>query len=299
MKKNNCIVYSDCDSLALSVIECVPDTVEGIVQISHGMAEHKERYLPFMQYLCDHNFACVIHDHRGHGKSVKSSEDLGYFYEDHADYIVEDLRVVSSHLREEYPDVPFILFGHSMGSLVVRKYLQKYDDSLDRLIVCGSPSQNSACSFAIFLVKLLEKIYNSHYRSQLIESLSTGPYNRGYIHENEWLSKNPDNVEDYNADPLCGFRFTLNGYKNLFTLLRDVYSNRFISKKNLDLPILFIAGKDDPVIVSDKKFNAAIDFLKKQGYTNVSGKLFDGLRHEILNEKEHDIVYKYVIDFIK
>ena len=298
MKTTKKIIPSACDGLPLSVLECIPDDVKGIVQIAHGMSEHKERYLPFMEFLCQHGYACIIHDHLVHGKSVYDRKDLGYFYDDSAKFIVEDVQTVSQDLRKQVPDVPFILFGHSMGSLVVRVYMQKYDDTIDRLIVCGPPAKNAIISIAIALVNILEKLYGSHHRSALIEKLSTGAYNKG-ISLNAWLSKNPDNVEIYNADPDCGFRFTLNGYKNLFKLLKQTYCPANWNKKNLNLPILFIAGSEDPVIVSAKSFEQARDFISIQGYKNVSSHLFPGLRHEILNEKNNQEIYDFILNFIQ
>lgn len=283
------------DGLMLSVIETVPESVLGVVQIVHGMAEHKERYLPFMKFLYEHHIACIVHDHRGHGKSVKNREDLGYFYDASANAIVEDVKTVGEDIRNQYFNVPFILFGHSMGSLVVRNYLKKYDNTLDALIVCGPPAENKLVNIALTLVALLTKIHGDRYQSKLIQWLSTGSFGKG----NTWLSKNEKNIEEYNADPECGFCFTLNGFKNLFTLLKRTYDPKGWKKSNLNLPILFIAGEDDPVIVSKKAFYQEIGFLNKIGYSNIQNYLFSSLRHEILNEVECQNVYDIVLDFIK
>ena len=160
MKTINKKIKSKCDKLPLAVTITLPEEnvpVRGIVQISHGMAEHKERYYPFMEFLANNGYIGVINDHRGHGDSVKSEDDLGYFYDTTATYIIEDLHQITQEIKKEYPDLPVYLFGHSMGSLVVRCYLKHYDNDIDKLIVCGSPSKNSAAGLGIVLVKIMAK----------------------------------------------------------------------------------------------------------------------------------------------
>ena len=126
MEKQTLTIQSECDDLLLSVAMFVPDgEVKGIFQIAHGMAEHKERYEEFMKYLASQGYVTLIHDHRGHGASVKSEGDLGYFYDNRAEHIIEDLHQVARHAKSLYPNQPLTLFGHSMGALVVRKYIKK------------------------------------------------------------------------------------------------------------------------------------------------------------------------------
>mgnify|MGYP000113940991 FL=1 len=153
--KKTVYLTSKQDGLKLHVLLMEPEqSPKGIVQICHGMAEHKERYEPLMQMLCNNGYISVIHDHRGHGKSVKNASDLGYFYDDSGKAIIEDAHQVTTWMKERYgEELPYHLFGHSMGSLVVRCYLKKYDDELDSLIVCGSPSENKAAKAAEFLAK--------------------------------------------------------------------------------------------------------------------------------------------------
>lgn len=138
-------IQSKVDGLILDGLVVEPE--EGVkrtalLQLSHGMSEYKERYLPFMEFMAEHGVVCVIHDHRGHGKSVKSEQDLGFMYGAGGAGLVEDLFLVTKWAKKEYPDLPFVLMGHSMGSLVVRAYAKEHDQELDALIVCGSPSKN-------------------------------------------------------------------------------------------------------------------------------------------------------------
>jgi len=303
MRQEMLTLYSKCDNLPLSVAIFAPETeIKGVVQISHGMAEHKERYFPFMEYLVSEGYAAVINDHRGHGASVKDKDDLGYFYDDSGTYIVEDLYQITLYIKELFPGKPVYLFGHSMGSLVVRKYIKKYDDKIDKLIVCGSPSRNPMIGAALALVSVQKLFKGDRYRSNLIQNLAFSSYSKnmdGTVSGNSWLSVNEDNVRDYDANELCGYVFTLNGFRNLFILMRDIYSDEGWSLKNKNLPVLFIAGSDDPVIMNEKKWDESREFLKKIGYNNVKGKLYPGLRHEILNEDIREEIYDDIVKFVE
>ena len=143
--------------LEIAIMEC--ENPKGIVQFSHGMAEHKERYFDFMQYLNERGYICVIHDHRGHGSSVKSKNDYGYFYTENVDYIVDDLFQVTEYVCEKYPGLEVTLFSHSMGTLVARCYLKKYDAYIGRLILCGPPTENSAAGLGLVLAKIIKPFY--------------------------------------------------------------------------------------------------------------------------------------------
>ena len=228
--------------LEIAIMEC--ENPKGIVQFSHGMAEHKERYFDFMQYLNERGYICVIHDHRGHGSSVKSKNDYGYFYTENVDYIVDDLFQVTEYVCEKYPGLEVTLFSHSMGTLVARCYLKKYD-----------------------------------------------AYNR-------WLSKNSENVDQYESDELCGFLFTTNGFINLFQLMIKAFDKKGWNVTDENLPIFMIAGQEDPVIQGKDKFDDLRKFLVSVGYKNVSSKLYPTLKHEILNEKENQMIYEDVYEFI-
>ncbi|MCF0134397.1 MAG: alpha/beta fold hydrolase, partial [Blautia sp.] len=183
---------SEVDQLEISVLAYIPDEkpYRGVIQLVHGMCEYKERYIPFMEYLKDKGYVSVIHDHRGHGKSIKSIEDLGYMYGGGAEAIISDMRTINRGIHERFPDIPVILFGHSMGSLAVRAYTSAYDRTIDALIVCGSPSKNSALPFAKFLAKTEGRIRGEKHRSKLLTALSLGSYAAKFRKEgykNAWL----------------------------------------------------------------------------------------------------------------
>ena len=301
MKKETFVINSNCDGLPLSTALFVPEgDIKAIVQISHGMAEHKERYYEFMEALAEAGYAAVINDHRGHGESVLDKKDLGYFYDDTGEFIIEDLHDISSYIKERFPEKPLYLFGHSMGSMAVRKYIKKYDRDIDKLVVCGSPSKNPAVGAALAIVAVEKAFKGDRHRSKTIQKLAFGSNNKGIenpVSGNAWLSVNEDNVKAYDADDGCGFMFTLDGFKNLFLMMKDIYQTGGWVLENKDLPILFIAGSEDPVIGGEKAWRESMEFLKKVGYTNVEGKLYRGKRHEILNEDNKRDVYNDVIGF--
>jgi len=303
MQKKEIIIPSNQDGLDLSALQVMPEgEIKGIVQISHGMAENKERYVDFMEFLAQNGYVSMIHDHRGHGKSVIQKDDLGYFYDKKAEYIVEDVKQVTDYIKEQYPDKPLILFGHSMGSMVVRKYIKKYDNAIDKLIVCGSPSQNKLVGVALALIGIQKVFHSDRYRSNLIQNLTFSSYNKGVENPaspNSWICSNEKVVADYDASDLCGFVFTLNGFQNLFTLYKEIYCKKNWSMANKTLPIFFIAGADDPTILSKEAWIAAQDFLKNLGYTNISNQLYPKMRHEILNEIGKEKVYQDVLNWME
>lgn len=303
MIKELITIESNFDKLPLSVAILAPDKdVKGIVQFSHGMAEHKARYYEFMGFLADNGYATVIHDHRGHGDSVYSHDDWGYFYDDTAEGIIEDLHQISVYIKNRFPNVPLYLIGHSMGSLTVREYLKKYDYEIAKLVVSGSPSQNPAAGVALGLVSLIKTFKGDRFKSTFINNLAFGSYNKGIPNpqsEFAWLSVNDSNVEAYEKDPGCGFLFTLNGFRNLFLLMSSTYKNSGWQLQNQELPIMFVAGSCDPCIASKAKWESAQEFLRKVGYPNVTSKMYEGLRHEIFLEAPRHAIYKDVLQFIE
>lgn len=296
-------IKSQADRHRLHVLALVPETgPKAAVQICHGMSEHKERYLPFMEYLAACGYTAVIHDHRGHGKSIEREDDLGYFYDTSGRAVVEDAHQVTEWIKKEFPGLPVHLFGHSMGSLVVRCYLKKYDWELQSLTVCGSPSRNPLAKPAQVMARIACRICGDRKKGFFFQQLAFGSFKKKLKageSSNGWISYEEENVRKYDEEPLDGFIFTNNGFLNLFHLMDETYSRKGWGMKKTDLPILFIAGEDDPCIVSPKKFWNAVTFLKELGYTKTRGKLYPGCRHEILNEACSGQIYEEILKFIE
>ncbi len=293
-------ITSGQDGLVLSSYWIIPESPKAVLQIAHGMCEHKERYYPFMRFMAEHGYACVIHDHRGHGKSLRNPEDLGYFYENGGEALVEDLHQITREIKKEYQGLPFFLFGHSMGSMAVRCYTKKYDFELDGLIVCGCPSDNPLAGIGLVLDRVLKFFQGGHGRSNLADKIFAGDFEKRFAAEgmeHAWICTDKEVVKAYNADPACNFTFTLNGYESLLWLVKHTYSSDGWVLKQRELPIHFVSGSDDPCMVSEGKFMEAVDLMKAVGYVNVTSQLYAGMRHEILNEIGKEKVYSDILEF--
>lgn len=301
--KKELFLQSDVDGHRLHVLLLAPETEpKAVVQICHGMSEHKERYLGFMEYLSGCGYASVIHDHRGHGKSIEREDDLGYFYDTEGAAVVEDAHQVTRWVKEQFPGVPVHLFGHSMGSLVVRCYLKKFDWELASLTVCGSPSRNPLAKPAAVMAQAACKLSGDRKKGKFFHQLAFGSFKKKLKADespNGWISYDRENVRKYDEEPLDGFVFTNNGFLNLFHLMDETYSKKGWGKKKTDLRVLFIAGEDDPCIISPKQFWNAVSFLKDMGYADTRGKLYPNCRHEILNEGCSEQIYKEILEFIE
>lgn len=274
---------------------------QGVVQISHGMAEHIERYFPFFRFLAKEGFIVCGHDHIGHGKSCPDPSRLGFFAEEKGyQYLVEDLHLVSVELKKRYPDLPLFLFGHSMGSLITRLYLSKYSSLLKGVVICGTAGPNPASKVGMLVCRQVIASHGPMTRSQKLHDLIFGSYNRRFenpINENAWLSRDEENVAAYTADPLCGFEFTASAYLDLLSL--QYYSNTktWYKTLNVHLPMLLISGTMDPVGNYGKGISTVAKNLTSAGVRDLTVWMYAGARHELLNEINRDEVMRDVLSW--
>lgn len=285
---------SEFDELLISaVIAIPPGEVNGAVQIIHGMNEHKERYFPFMDYLAGQGFITVIHDCRGHGKSICTEDDLGFMFKNGSDGYISDIVQLNGMIRRNYTSMPLFMIGFGMGSVGARCFIKEHDSEINGLVLAGTPvmARFSPILRSINTVSL--KKPGSRFRSEKIYNTIDNTLGRFFEQpDNSWRCSDPEIVAAFNDDPLCNFRFTLNGYEEMQSLMRRADSGGGWEVKNPSLPVRLISGKDDPCMISEKKFFKVIKQLEKKGYESISHRLFDGMRHEILNEKNNAIVYK-------
>lgn len=260
--------------------------VKGVVQIIHGMCEYALRYSPFAEYLAQNGFAVCAEDHLGHGKSAKEGY-LGYFDEKH-DYntVIEDIHTLRLKM-DEFKGLPYFVMGHSMGSFFCRNYIARHGGGLSGAVVMGTGFKGGALmNFALFATRFNALFCGWKNRSKFIKKLAFGSYNKRFKADadpNSWLSADKSNVSAYNADPLCGFPFTDNGYYVLFSVIKAACAEKTVSAVPKELPVFFVAGKDDPVGDYGKGVEKAAQKFTKAGVKDVSLKLYDG-RHEILND---------------
>ena len=272
-----------------------------ILQITHGMAEHMDRYAPFAEYLNSFGILVCGHDHIGHGRSA-APEDWGYFGEhDGWKIFVQDVEQLHQIMKVQYMDTPYFLMGHSMGSFVARAWLAMYGTGVDGAIIMGTAGANPALGVAKFLVKSIRKSKGSRHISGLITKLAFGSYNKRIKPARtpyDWLTRDGEIVDKYNADPACGFTFTTAGYADLFNLIGYISSENWYKLIPKNLPMLFVAGAEDPVGAYGAGPAEVAEGLENAGCTDVSLILYEGMRHEILNEFGKEAVYEDLKRFI-
>lgn len=280
--------------------------VRAVMQISHGMVEYIERYDEFACYLAARGFLVVGHDHLGHGASVSSESEWGYFAaKKPSETVVADIYQVTRIIRSQYPNCPYFILGHSMGSFLLRRYLTLHSEDVAGAILCGTGSQpDVATGFGMLVCRLISMFRGGHYRSRFVTRASFGkPYadfdKTGADCSKSWLSKNEASVKAYYGDPRCTFIFTVNGYYGLFSTIR--YSNQMknICMIRKNLPVYFIAGEDDPVGNFGEGVKKAYAQYRQAGIRDVKIKLYKNDRHEILQENDREQVFQDIYQWCK
>lgn len=272
---------------------------KAVLQITHGMVEYIERYRAFAEYLNEQGFLVVGHDHLGHGASVTSESEWGFFAEaEHpSDVLVEDMHQLRTKIQAENPGVPYYMLGHSMGSYMLRKYLCRHSEGVSGAVIMGTGCVPDGTTKAGLMMCKIQKLFlGSHHRSRLLQKLSySKPYQQydcyGKDFNNSWLSKNVENVKEYYADPRCTFLFTVNGYQGLMESV--LYDNQMenIKKVPKNLPMLFVSGAADPVGDMGEGVKKVYHMYQEAGVTDITCKLYENDRHEILNELDRQQVY--------
>jgi len=279
----------------------IPEEVRAAVQLTHGMAEHIDRYDAFARYLASNGILVYGQDHAGHGKSIGTDEPKGYFGAENGwDALLQDMRTLRDIVKKDYPAVPFFLFGHSMGSFLARAYAGRDGRDFDGYIFCGTAGSNPALPIAKLIAKQQIRSLGGKKPSMLLDKLAFGSYNKSFKPNRtnkDWLSVNTENVDRYVADENCGFVFTSTGMRDLFVGLSEVSSKKWAASV-VDRPILNIAGAQDPVGAMGKGVRRVTRWLQSTGHT-VEEVLYPSMRHEILNEDEKHIVYRDILLFIE
>ncbi len=276
-------------------------TPVGVVQIAHGVAEHIGRYDDFAHFLAENGFVVCGNDHLGHGKSIDNETDLGYVYEgDHVN-MVRDMNTLHNIMAKRYPDAPYIIFGHSMGSFLARIYAANFGDRLSGAVFCGT-GQLPAPVLALRdpVEALMDKMAENSSAPASISNLFGKLTQKMFKGDSEfaWLSRNKENIESYIADPLCGFPFTSALTKELLILAVKASAPDWASKLPVELPILLISGAKDPVGMNGRGVLAVSDLLVEAG-NEPEVILYPADRHEILNEDDNDKVYGDILKFLK
>ena len=291
----------------LNVLLCLPEgRPRAVLQMTHGMVEYIGRYEQLACWLADRGVAAVGHDHLGHGGSVVSREEYGYFGRpDGNRLLLDDIHRVTRWAKAlpELEGLPWFLLGHSMGSFYARQYLCEYGGELQGAILMGTGWQPRAAARAgRALCHLLAAFHGWRYRSKLVDSMAFGSYNRSFRPartSKDWLNRDEKEVDRYLSEERCSFRFTLNGYDSLFTALERLCDKKLLARAPKDLPVLFLSGDDDPVGDRGRGVQKAAQSLRDAGMRRVEVKLYPGARHELLVELNRQEVFADIGSFIQ
>lgn len=273
----------------LHAFRCVPEgEVRAIVQLSHGMVEFIDRYKPLAEYLAARGILVTGNDHLGHGGSIRTRADYGYFAEpDGNRAVLDDLHAMTVLTKKLYPGVPYFLLGHSMGSFYARQYLCEWGSELDGAIILGTGFQPKALvAFARTVCRVLAVFFGWQHRSRLVAELSFLGYNKGLEGRttHDWLNRDQAEVDKYLAEERCTFTFTLNAYYSMFSGILRLHDPAFLARMPKELPLLFLSGDADPVGEQGKGVRRAIQSLKDAGVQNIESIFYPGARHELLVE---------------
>lgn len=299
VKKERTLASSD-GRTALHVVEWMPEgEIRAVVQIAHGIAEYVLRYEPFAAFLTGRGFAVVGNDHLGHGGSQVPGEPRLHFGEPGGwRHVVDDLYALRDETGRRFHGVPYFLLGHSMGSFLARTYLIRYPGSVDGAVLVGTGHMPAAMSAAGSLVAAAEmRRLGGRAMSPLVTRLSFETYNKMFAPNRtgyDWLSADPDNVDAYISDPLCGGNAAIGTFREMMGGIRFITKQSNIEKMNRNVPVLFVSGCMDPVGECGKGVERACRSFRRAGVRDVTMKLYPNARHEILNDDCKELVFRDV-----
>ena len=275
--------------------------VRGVLQIAHGMSEHSLLYVEFAKYMAAEGFVVAVNDHLGHGKSVSAGGSYGYFGRGGCQNLVQDMHKLYTLIHRDYPKVPYVLMGHSMGSLLVRSYCTQHGDELAGAVFMGTCGSTSEAAFKVqklicsaVIKKKGEKGHDEIFR-KMASVKNSGNFAPFFIPA-DWISRDTDEVEKYIQDPLCGFDLTASGYRDILLLQEQVTAPGWF-KKMPHIPIMLISGDSDPVGGFGKGVRQTARKLKKTGH-DVRLILYPGAKHSVLCETNRVEVFNDIEKFL-
>ena len=290
----------------IHTIEWKPDKeVKAVLQLCHGMVEYIGRYDEFAQFLCDKGYYVVGNDHLGHGKSVQAKSEYGFFNEKYGNVcVLGDIHTLRQRTAKKHPDVPYFMLGHSMGSSLLRQYIEMYGNGLAGVVLMGTVEDHSkaALLFGKRLCRIMAAFRGWHYRSKLVDDLAIGGYNKKFKPartQADWITSDYERLEKYATDPLCTFRFTVNAYYNMFLGMINMQRKESVYMIPKGLPVLFVSGAEDPVGGFGKGVRKIYEKYRVAGIQDVALRLYTGDRHEILNETDRQQVYEDLLGWFE
>lgn len=277
-----------------------PEKPKALVMLSHGMCEYIERYEGFAEFLCQNGIILCGNDHVGHGNSITDEDMLGFFGHERG-YInmTRDLHRMKLIVEKLYPDIPHFLIGHSMGSFLARIYFSKFSDRWKGFIISGTSGGVAGSAPLSSLLNLLSFNHGDRYRHNIAAKLIFGSFNLRTQRrtKNDWLSRDEENVDRYNADPKCNFTFTLAGFRDLLSALLCANSEPVFDNTPINIPILMMSGEMDPIGEYGKGVRTAYTKYVNHG-CDIELMLYPEARHELLFELNRDEVMERILSFI-
>jgi alpha-beta hydrolase superfamily lysophospholipase len=296
--------YTGTDGKSIAAYSWIPQgDIKAVVQVVHGVVEHARRYVPFAEFLTGRGIAVYANDHRGHGKTAVNAKELGFFAEHNGwMLVVDDLKILSDHIRRSHPGLPLFLFGHSMGSFLSRTYITKYGHELSGCLLSGTATHPSLLiESGSLLAKLQALFMGKKHKSKLLTVMSFGAFNKRIKDPRtsyDWVSHDTAVVDRYASDPLCGYICSCGLFIDLMSGLRFINSKRCIKATPRELPIFIFAGTEDPVGNYGKGPTELHRRYSEAGLNDLSIKLYDGGRHEMLNELNKQEVFNNIADWL-
>lgn len=273
--------------------------INGVFHLVHGMTEHIDRYDGFFDEFAKRGYVCCGYDNLGHGKTANNAEELGFIaHKKGYDYLMRDVKVFSDKIRKNYPNVPYILMGHSMGSFIVRGTAVNYVLDPDKLIICGTGGPNIASGAGLLLTDIFKLLFGEKHISNIIDKTAFGTYNKRFDGTSpyNWLTKDSEAIKKYSKDDYCTFKFTVSAMHDLVKLNRIANSRKFFRELDPKIPVLIVSGDCDPVGNYGKGVKKVYNKLKKG--RNVTLKLYKDGRHEIHNDTCKEEMIKDILEFI-
>ena len=274
--------------------------IKGLFHIVHGMTEHIERYADFMAELAENGYVAFGYDNLGHGRTAREDSELGFIsHKNGWIYLVRDVSAFENAVQKLFPDKPLYLFGHSMGSFIVRIAAENKGENIEKLIICGTGGKNPLAPFGLMLSNIIRLFKGEKYISDFLIDMAFGTYNKRFegISKYDWLTKDRSIIEKYKSDKFCTFKFTVSAMHDLIKLNYMCNKKSWFKNMNKNLPVLLISGKDDPV----GDYGKGVLWVHKKiksAENSADIKLSENCRHEILNDSCKEDVINDVLSFI-
>ncbi len=290
---------------SVHAVEWLPEgEAAGVLQLAHGVAEYALRYEAFASFLAAHGFAVFANDHIGHGQSVAPGAAPLYFGErDGWTHVVDDMRALRTLAAQRRPGLPYFLFGHSMGSFLARTYLIRYPGTVDGAVLMGTGQQPAALlAGGRLAANVIGRLRGFDRFSPFVNSLAFGAYNKPFAPARtnyDWLSADPENVDAYIADPLCGAQATVGLFRDMLGGIAFLEAPARLARMDKGTPVFFLSGAMDPVGNLGEGVKSACESFRRAGVRDVSLRLYPGLRHELLHEKERGQVFADILAWLE